>query len=74
MMQCGAFRGAEQLEVHEVRLSFQGHGAQVQKAQSGSGTWYKVQLGPFASKAEAEQKKAAMQAKHIVDNCTIWMK
>ena len=74
VMQCGAFRGAEQAESMKLRLSFQGHGAQVQKAQSGSGTWYKVQLGPFASKAEAEQKKAAMQAKHIVDNCTIWMK
>ena len=74
LMQCGAFRGAEQAESMKLRLSFQGHGAQVQKAQTSTGTWYKVQLGPFASKAEAEQKKAALQAKHIVENCTIWMK
>ncbi|MGL4206205.1 MAG: SPOR domain-containing protein [Aeromonadaceae bacterium] len=74
LMQCGAFRGSEQAESMKLRLSFQGQSAQVQKAQSNTGTWYKVQLGPFASRAEAEQKKAALQAKHIVENCTIWMK
>lgn len=74
LMQCGAFRTNDQAASMKLRLAFQGHSAQVQQGQVNGSTWYKVILGPFASKAEAESQRAAMKAKHLVDNCTIWMK
>ena len=73
-MQCGAFRGAEQAESMKLRLSMQGSGAQVQRGSTASGTWYKVLLGPFASRAEAERQLAHLQGKRIVEHCTIWLK
>ena len=74
LMQCGAFRGAEQAESMKLRLSMQGSGAQVQRGSTASGTWYKVLLGPFASRAEAERQLAHLQSKRIVEHCTIWLK
>ena len=74
LMQCGAFRGAEQAESMKLRLSMQGSGAQVQRGSTASGTGYKVLLGPFASRAEAERQLAHLQSKRIVEHCTIWLK
>ena len=39
-----------------------------------SGTWYKVLLGPFASRADAERQLNHLQSKRIVEHCTIWLK
>jgi cell division protein FtsN len=72
MMQCGAFRSADQAASMKLRLSQQGQFAQVQQAQTASGSWYKVVLGPFTSRTDAEHKKAELQARHLVDNCTLW--
>ena len=74
LMQCGAFRSAEQAESMKLRLSMQGSGAQVQRGNTASGTWYKVLLGPFASRADAERQLNHLQSKRIVEHCTIWMK
>ena len=74
LMQCGAFRSAEQAESMKLRLSMQGSGAQVQRGNTASGTWYKVLLGPFASRADAERQLTHLQSKRIVEHCTIWMK
>ena len=74
MMQCGAFRSADQAASMKLRLSQQGQGAQVQQTQLATGTWHKVVLGPFASRADAERKKAELQSRHKVDSCTLWNK
>ena len=72
MLQCGAFRGADQAESMKVRLNQQGHGAQVQRSQTATGTWYKVILGPFASRAEAESRRSALQSRNQAQGCTIF--
>ena len=72
MLQCGAFRGADQAESMRLRLGQQGNSAQVQRGQTATGTWYKVILGPFASRADAESKRSALQSKNQVQSCTIF--
>ena len=72
MLQCGAFRGADQAESMKLRLNQQGHGAQVQRGQTATGTWYKVILGPFASRAEAESRRSALQSRNQAQGCTIF--
>ncbi len=72
MLQCGAFRGADQAESMRLRLGQQGSSAQVQRGQTATGTWYKVILGPFASRADAESKRSALQSKSQVQSCTIY--
>ena len=72
MLQCGAFRGADQAESMKLRLNQQGHGAQVQRGQTATGSWYKVILGPFASRAEAESRRSALQSRSQVQGCTIF--
>lgn len=74
MMQCGAFRSADQAASMKLRLSQQGQAAQVQQSQTATGAWHKVVLGPFASRADAERKKAELQSRHMVDSCTLWNK
>lgn len=71
MMQCGAFRSADQAASMKLRLSQQGQAAQVQQSQTATGAWHKVVLGPFASRADAERKKAELQSRHMVDSCTL---
>lgn len=71
MMQCGAFRSADQAASMRLRLSQQGQAAQVQQSQTATGAWHKVVLGPFASRADAERKKAELQSRHLVDGCTL---
>lgn len=74
MMQCGAFRTNDQATSMRLRLSGAGHTAQVSQGQVNGATWYRVVLGPFASKADAEGQRASMQARHLVENCTIWLR
>jgi len=74
MMQCGAFRSADQAASMKLRLSQQGQAAHIQQTQTATGTWHKVVLGPFASRADAERKKAELQSRHMVDSCTLWNK
>lgn len=71
MMQCGAFRSADQAASMKLRLSQQGQAALVQQTQTATGAWHKVVLGPFASRADAERKKAELQSRHMVDSCTL---
>ena len=74
MMQCGAFRTNDQATSMRLRLSGAGHAAQVSQGQVNGATWYRVVVGPFASKADAEGQRASMQSRHLVDNCTIWLR
>lgn len=74
MMQCGAFRTNDQATSMRLRLSGAGHAAQVSQGQVNGATWYRVVLGPFASKADAESQRASMQSRRLVDNCTIWLR
>lgn len=74
LMQCGAFRNPDQAQSMKLRLAMQGQASQVQSSQGANGTWHKVILGPFASQQEAAHLRSTLASRHVVDNCTIWLK
>ena len=72
MMQCGAFRTADQASSLQSRIAVQGQNAQVRTGSSTSGTWHRVILGPYSSRAAAEQSLSRLKAGRTVQNCTIY--
>ncbi|WP_375056319.1 SPOR domain-containing protein [Zobellella sp. DQSA1] len=72
LMQCGSFRSAEQAEQLKAHIAFQGLVAQVRRSEGSNGIWYRVILGPYERKRQAEQDKhKLMRAK--VNHCAIWL-
>lgn len=72
MMQCGAFRTADQASSLQSRIAVQGQSAQVRKGSSTSGTWHRVILGPYSSRAAAEQSLSRLKGAGTVQNCTVY--
>ena len=71
-MQCGSFRKESQANEMKARIAFQGLEAQVRRSEGTSGVWYRVVLGPYANKREAEHTRHKMQ-KSGLNGCQIWL-
>ncbi|MBO2585123.1 SPOR domain-containing protein [Shewanella algae] len=70
-MQCGSFRVQSQADEMKAVIAFQGLEAQVRKVQGTSGVWYKVVLGPYDSKRDAERQRHVLQRAGL-NGCMIW--
>lgn len=70
-MQCGSFRTRKQAEVMKATIAFSGLSAQISAAKGSNGTWYKVFLGPYAKKRQAEKEKHQLSSNNI-STCQIW--
>ncbi|WP_293763942.1 SPOR domain-containing protein [uncultured Paraglaciecola sp.] len=71
LMQCGSFRKDSQAQQLKANIAFQGLEAQVRSSKGTSGVWYRVILGPYESKREAEQDRHTLQRAKI-NGCKIW--
>lgn len=72
LMQCGAFRTADQASSLKSRLAVQGQSAQIRAGSNTSGTWHRVVLGPYASRPAAEQALSRLKGAGTVQSCTIY--
>lgn len=70
-MQCGSFRSADQAEQLKARIAFQGMVAQVRRTEGSNGVWYRVVLGPYERKRQAEQDKHKLLRANV-NHCAIW--
>ncbi|MCL1139295.1 SPOR domain-containing protein [Shewanella pneumatophori] len=70
-MQCGSFRKESQANELKAIIAFQGLEAQVRKATGSSGVWYKVVLGPYDKKRDAERQRHVLQ-NNGTNGCQIW--
>lgn len=70
-MQCGSFRTYEQAEKRKARIAFAGLISEIRRTEGSNGVWYRVRLGPYDKKREAESDKNRLQRIKIVD-CGIW--
>lgn len=64
-LQCGSFKTTERAEVLKANIAFAGLEAQVRQTNGSNGTWYKVVLGPFEKKREAEKNKNKLKRNKI---------
>lgn len=69
IMQCGAYKTLKQAEQRKVDIAFQGISSKVRKKEGSS--WYRVVLGPYAMKRDAEKDKHKLQRAKI-EPCAIW--
>ncbi|WP_024872456.1 SPOR domain-containing protein [Tolumonas lignilytica] len=67
-MQCGAFHTADQANSLRSRLAVQGQNAQVRDG----GAWHRVVLGPYNSRAVAEQALSRLKSAGTIQNCTVY--
>ncbi|WP_223270261.1 SPOR domain-containing protein [Colwellia sp. C1TZA3] len=70
-MQCGSFRTRKQAESLKAKIAFTGLEAQVGKSVGSSSTWYKVYLGPYDKKRQAEKDKHKLK-NNAIHACKIW--
>lgn len=69
IMQCGAYKTLKQAEQRKVDIAFQGISSKVRKKEGSN--WYRVVLGPYSMKRDAEKDKHKLQRAKI-EPCAIW--
>ena len=70
-MQCGSFRKESQANELKAIIAFQGLEAKVRKVKGSSGIWFKVVLGPYDKKRDAERQRHVLQNSGT-NGCQIW--
>ena len=71
LMQCGSFRTQKQADGLKARIAFQGLHSEVRRSDGKNGTWYRVVLGPYDRKRNAERDRHKLQRASI-NGCQIW--
>lgn len=69
IMQCGAYTNAAQAEARKLDIAFQGINSKIRKKEGSK--WYRVVLGPYKLKRDAERDKHKLQRAKI-EPCAIW--
>ncbi len=69
IMQCGAYKTLAQAEARKVDIAFQGISSKIRKKEGSS--WYRVVLGPYVKKRDAERDRHKLQRAKI-EPCAIW--
>ncbi len=69
IMQCGAYKSMDKAQERKMDIAFQGINSQVKKREDSS--WYRVVLGPYERKRDAEKDKHKLQRAKI-EPCAIW--
>lgn len=71
LMQCASFRTRAQAEEMKAKIAFQGLEALIRQSLGSNGEWFRVILGPFESKRDAEKAKHSLRKVNIA-TCQIW--
>lgn len=69
IMQCGAFKLLSQAEQRKAMIAFEGIPSKIRKTEGSS--WFRVVLGPYKLKRDAEREKHKLQRAKI-EPCAIW--
>ncbi len=69
ILQCGAFKTQTQADDRKLAIAFQGLSSTIRKKEDSS--WYRVVLGPYKFKRDAEKDRHKLQRAKI-EPCKIW--
>lgn len=70
-MQCASFRNQSDAQAMKATIAFTGLSSQVKRSEGKNGVWYRVVLGPYTYKRNAETDRHKLQRAGI-DTCQIW--
>lgn len=71
LMQCGSFRKETQANEMKARIALQGLYGQVRPSEGSNGIWYRVILGPYDTKRDAEKDRHTLRRAKMT-TCKIW--
>ncbi len=71
LMQCGAYQSEEQADERKAMIAFQGLETHTKISPGQKGNWYRVVLGPYPLKREAERDRNLLRRAGI-EPCEIW--
>lgn len=71
IMQCGSFRTQKRAEELKAKIAFQGLESRVLTSNGRNGLWYRVVLGPYERKRNAERHRHQLR-KGNINGCKIW--
>ena len=71
LMQCGAYKSSEQADERKAMIAFQGLTSHTKISKGAKGDWYRVILGPYPLKREAERDRNVLRRAGI-EPCEIW--
>lgn len=71
-MQCASFRNEKDAQILKAKIAFTGLSSTIRKAQGSNGVWYKVVLGPYERKRQAEKARHKLRNSKI-NGCQIWL-
>lgn len=70
-MQCGSFRAEQQAEAMKAQIAFVGFSSQIRRTEGSNGVWFRVVLGPYESKRQANADMNRLRQNNI-NTCRIW--
>jgi len=70
VLRCTTVRSQQRAEALKAKIAFAGHESTVREYQGTSGMWYRVDLGPFDRKRDAEKTRHVMKRNNI-NGCKI---
>ena len=70
VLRCTTVRSRDRAEALKAKIAFAGHESVVKEYKGTSGMWYRVDLGPYDRKREAEKVRHTMKRNNI-NGCTI---
>lgn len=70
VLRCTTVRSKQRAEALKAKIAFSGHESVVKEYKGTSGMWYRVDLGPYERKREAEKVRHTMKRNNI-NGCTI---
>ena len=71
IMQCGAFKVFADADRLKAKIAFVGLKALIKPSDYKNKTWYRVTLGPYSKKRDAERDRHKLQRADI-NGCQIW--
>lgn len=71
LMQCGSFRQQSDAEQLRAQIAMVGLESQIRGTTGNNGLWYRVILGPYETKRDAESDRHKLQRAQIY-GCAIW--